>query len=69
LPEVKERNDRSLLILRRISRNDLFGPLHVVSCERKGYLLREGSLVSINVVDLEHMPSGCCTPCRDAVYI
>lgn len=41
LPEVKERNDCSLLILRRISRDDLFGPLHVVCCEREGYLLRE----------------------------
>lgn len=31
LSDVKERNDRSLLVLRRISGNNLIGPLHVLS--------------------------------------
>jgi hypothetical protein len=38
LSDVEERDDRGLLVLRRIFGDDLLGPLDVVSCECEGYL-------------------------------
>jgi hypothetical protein len=68
LSDVEERDDRGLLVLRRIFGNDLLGPLDIVSCECEGYLHGEAlSMIVVWSVGFESIPSGCYTPCRGAL--